>query len=300
MLAEVLEGLRVRSGGKWIDGTLGGAGHAAAILRASAPDGWLFGMDRDEDALNAARARLKEFADRFELKRGNFAELADWIPPASCDGVLLDLGVSSPQLDWAERGFSFMAEGPLDMRMDLRQPLTAADLVNRESENELANIFWKLGEERHSRRFARAIIEQRRVKPFTTTKELAEFIERLAPRHGKKTHPATQVFQALRIAVNDELGSLQRGLGAAVKVLKPGGRLAVITFHSLEDRLVKEFGRERARDYTFEGEVDVPELRKPGTPELRWVQRKAIRPGAAELKANPRARSAQLRVLEKI
>jgi 16S rRNA (cytosine1402-N4)-methyltransferase len=300
MLAEVLEALRVRPGGKWVDGTLGGAGHAAAILQASAPDGWLFGMDRDEDALNAARARLSEFAGRFELKRGNFADLADWIPPASCDGVLLDLGVSSPQLDWAERGFSFMAEGPLDMRMDLRQSLTAADLVNRESEFELARIIWELGEERQSRRFAKAFVEQRRVKPFTTTKELAKFIERLAPRRGKKTHPATQVFQALRMAVNDELGSLQRGLEGAVKILRPGGRLAVITFHSLEDRLVKEFGRERTRDYTFEGEVDVPELRTPSVPELRWVQRKAIQPSAAEVKENPRARSAQLRVLEKI
>jgi 16S rRNA (cytosine1402-N4)-methyltransferase len=208
--------------------------------------------------------------------------------------------VSSPQLDWAERGFSFMAEGPLDMRMDLRQPLTAADLVSRESEFELARIFWEFGEERQSRRFAKAIVEQRKVKPFTTTKELADFIEQLAPRHGKKTHPATQVFQALRIAVNDELGSLQCGIEGAVRILKPGGRLAVITFHSLEDRLVKEFGRERTRDYTFEGEVDVPELRKPRVAELRWVQRKAIQPSAAEVKANPRARSAQLRVLEKI
>ena len=300
MLVEVLEALRVRPGGKWADGTVGGAGHAAAILQASAPGGWLFGMDRDEDALNAARARLIEFAGRFELKRGNFAELADWVPPTSCDGVLLDLGVSSPQLDWAERGFSFMAEGPLDMRMDLRQSLTAGDLVNREREHELARIFWELGEERQSRRFAKAIVEQRKVKPFATTKELAEFIERLSPRHGKKAHPATQAFQALRIAVNDELGSLRHGLEAAVKILKPAGRLAVITFHSLEDRLVKEFGRERTRDYTFEGDVDVPELRKPRVPELRWVQRRAIQPSAAEVKANPRARSAQLRVLEKI
>jgi 16S rRNA (cytosine1402-N4)-methyltransferase len=300
MLVEVLEALRPRDGGKFADGTLGAAGHAVAVLQASAPGGWLFGMDRDEAALQAARQRLAEFAGRFELRRGNFSELADWVPPSSCDGVLLDLGVSSPQLDRAERGFSFMAEGPLDMRMDQRQPITAADLVNHESEFELARIFWEFGEERQSRRFARAIIEQRNVKPFTTTKQLAEFIERLAPRHGKKTHPATQVFQALRIAVNDELDSLRRGLEAAVKILKPGGRLAVITFHSLEDRLVKEFGRERTRDYTFEGAVDVPELRKPRVPELRWVQRKAIQPSAAEVKENPRSRSAQLRVLEKV
>jgi len=299
MLAEVLEALQLRAGSKVADGTLGGAGHAAAILQASSPGGWLFGMDRDGDALEAARQKLAEFAGRFELRRGNFSELGDWIPPASCDGVLLDLGVSSPQLDRAERGFSFQAEGALDMRMDQRQALSAADLVNKASEQELAKIFWEFGDERQSRRFAKEIVEQRKAKRFETTKQLADFIERLAPRQGKRTHPATQVFQALRIAVNDELGSLQRGLEAAVKILKPGGRLVVITFHSLEDRLVKEFGRERTRDYTFEGAVDVPELRKPRVPELRWVKRKAIRPGEAELDANPRSRSAQLRILEK-
>jgi len=300
LLAEVLEALRPRSGEKFLDGTIGGGGHAAAILQASAPDGWLFGMDRDDAALEAAGERLAEFSGRFELKRGNFSELGGWVQPSSCGGVLLDLGVSSPQLDRPERGFSFQTEGPLDMRMDRSQPFTAADLLNRESEFELARIMWEYGDERQSRRFAKAIVEQRKAKPFETTKQLAEFIERLAPRHGKKTHPATQVFQALRIAVNDELGLLERGLDAAVNVLKPGGRLAVITFHSLEDRLVKHFGNERTRDYTFEGEVDVPELRKPRVPELRWVQRKAIQPGAEEVRENARARSAQLRVLEKI
>ncbi|HWN96131.1 MAG TPA: 16S rRNA (cytosine(1402)-N(4))-methyltransferase RsmH [Methylomirabilota bacterium] len=300
MLAEVLKALQPRDGGRFVDGTLGAGGHAAAILRASAPGGWLFGVDRDEAALEAARQTLAEFAGRFELRRGNFSALAEWVSHSSCDGVLLDLGVSSPQLDRAERGFSFMADGPLDMRMDQRQEVTAADLVNRESEFEIARIFWEFGDERRSRRFAKAIVEQRRVKPFTTTKQLAEFIERLAPRGGRKTHPATQVFQALRIAVNDELSSLKQGLDAAVRVLRPGGRLAVITFQSLEDRLVKEFGRERTRDYAFEGAIDVPELRKPRVPEMRWVQRKAIQPSAAEVKENPRSRSAQLRVLEKV
>ena len=299
MLVEVLEAIQPRSGGKYADGTVGGAGHSAVILQGSAPDGWLFGMDRDGEALEAARRRLAEFAGRFELRRGNFSELADWIPPGSCDGALLDLGVSSPQLDWPERGFSFQTEGPLDSRMDRRQERNAADLVNGESEQELARIFWELGEERQSRRFAKAIFEQRKAKRFETTKELADFIERLAPRRGKRTHPATQVFQALRMAVNDELDSLRHGLEAAVKILKPGGRLAVITFHSLEVRAVREFGQERTRDYSFEGEVDVPEFRKPRVPELRWVQRKAIQPSAAEVNANPRSRSAQLRVLEK-
>jgi 16S rRNA (cytosine1402-N4)-methyltransferase len=214
--------------------------------------------------------------------------------------VLLDLGVSSPQLDAAGRGFSFQAEGPLDMRMDDRQTQTAADLVNDMDAEELAKIFWEFGDERDSRRFAKAIVHDRALRRFTTTRQLAELIERLAPRHGKKSHPATKVFQALRIAVNDEIGSLQRGLEAAVNILKPGGRLAVITFHSLEDRVVKEFGREKSRDYKFSGEVDVPELRTPVAPVLKWVSRKAILPGDAELVENPRSRSAQLRVLEKI
>jgi 16S rRNA (cytosine1402-N4)-methyltransferase len=301
MVAEVLAALNPRSPGRYADGTLGGAGHAAAILTASSPTGWLSGCDRDGAALEAARQRLAEsFAGRFELRRGNFLELADWVPAGSCDGVLLDLGVSSPQLDQAGRGFSFQNDGPLDMRMDDRQGVTAADLVNGESAEALAEIFWKYGDERDSRRFARAIVHDRAQRKFGTTRQLAELIERISPRHGRKAHPATKVFQALRIAVNDEIGSLQRGLAGAVKILRPGGRLAVITFHSLEDRLVKEFGRERTRDYTFSGGVDVPELRQPRAPEMKWVSRKAILPGETELAENPRARSAQLRVLEKI
>jgi len=188
----------------------------------------------------------------------------------------------------------------LDMRMDDRQSLTAADLVNGESAEQLAAIFWELGGERDSRRLARAIVHDRGQRPFTTTRQLAELMERISPRAGKKAHPATKVFQALRIAVNDEMGSLKQGLAAAVSLLRPRGRLAVITFHSLEDRVVKEFGRERSRDYTFEGGVDVPELRRPVVPELKWVSRKAILPGETELRENPRARSAQLRVMEKI
>ncbi|HTB82648.1 MAG TPA: 16S rRNA (cytosine(1402)-N(4))-methyltransferase RsmH [Candidatus Sulfotelmatobacter sp.] len=301
MAAEVLAALNPLPGGRYADGTLGGAGHAEQLLTASSPTGWLFGCDRDGVALEAARARLDEkFAGRFELRRGNFAELADWVAENSCDGVLLDLGVSSPQLDTAERGFSFQQDGPLDMRMDDRQRLTAAELVNSEDAETLAKIFWEYGDERESRRFARAIVHDRVLRKFETTKQLADLIERLAPRHGKKAHPATKVFQALRIAVNDEIGSLKKGLAAVVKILKPGGRLAVITFHSLEDRVVKEFGREKTRDYEFSGEVDVPELRTPVTPVLRWVSRKAVLPGAEELKDNPRARSAQLRAFEKI
>ncbi len=301
MAAEVLAALRPQPGGCYADGTLGGAGHAASILAASSPTGWLSGCDRDGAAVEAAQSRLAErFAGRFEVRRGNFSEMADWIAEASCDGVLLDLGVSSPQLDTAERGFSFQQEGPLDMRMDDRQSQSAADLVNELEVEPLAKIFWEYGDERDSRRFARAIVHDRAQHRFTTTRQLAELIERLAPRHGKKAHPATKVFQALRIAVNDEIGSLKDGLDASVKILKPGGRLVVITFHSLEDRVVKEFGRERTRDYTFSGGVDVPELRQPCVPGLKWVSRKAILPGATELEENPRSRSAQLRVMEKI
>jgi 16S rRNA (cytosine1402-N4)-methyltransferase len=301
MAAEVLDALKPMPGGRYADGTLGGAGHAAGMLAASSPTGWLFGCDRDGAAIEAARKRLAaSFAGRFEIRQGNFADLAGWIPEAACDGVLLDLGVSSPQLETPERGFSFQHDGPLDMRMDTRQTLTAAELMNNGSPDELARIFWELGGEHEARRLARALAHCREGRKFETTRQLAEAIERLSPRRGKKTHPATKIFQALRIAVNDEMGSLKRGLEAAVKILKPGGRLAVITFHSLEDRAVKKFGRERTCAYTVPGGVDVPELRQPRIPELRWVTRKAIPPGEFELNENPRSRSAQLRVLEKI
>jgi 16S rRNA (cytosine1402-N4)-methyltransferase len=300
MMAEVLSAIRPKPGGRYADGTLGGGGHAAAILTASSPNGCLYGCDCDGAAIEAATLRLTEFAGRFEIRRGNFSELSTWVPAGSCDGVLLDLGLSSPQVDQAKRGFSFQQDGPLDMRMDTRQTLTAAELVNSASEQELARIFWELGGERDSRRLARAIAMDRTQRRFESTGQLASLIERLTPRGGRKTHPATKIFQALRIAVNGELDSLPSGLAGALKILKSGGRLAVITFHSLEDRMVKEFGRARARDYTFTGGVDVPELREPRAPEVNWVNRKAVKPGAAELAENPRSRSAQLRVLEKL
>lgn len=300
MLAEMVAALRPQPGGRYADGTVGGAGHAAAILAASSPSGRLYGCDRDGEAVQAAERKLAGFSGRFEIRQGNFAELADWVPLGSCDGALLDLGVSSPQLDQAGRGFSFQQDGPLDMRMDRRRGLTAARLVNEASVEDLARVFWELGGERDARQFARAIAREREGRRFETTRQLAELIERLAPRRGRKTHPATKVFQAVRMAVNDEIGSLQQGLAGALKILKPGGRLVVITFHSLEDRIVKDFGRARARDYTFTGGVDVPELRRPRAPELKWLQRKALRPGAAEVMANPRSRSAGMRVMEKL
>jgi len=298
MVREVVEWLQPRDGSFLVDGTIGLGGHAAALLAASSPSGRLFGCDRDGDALEAAGRRLAEFAGRFELRRGNYAELRQWIERGTADSVLLDLGVSSPQLDRPERGFSFKS-GPLDMRMDTRQTVTAATLVNEVSAEELAKIFWEFGGERDARRFARAIVRDREQRRFTTTTQLAELIERLSPR-GKKTHPATQVFQALRICVNDEVSSLKTGLAGAIEILKRGGRLAVITFHSLEDRIVKDAARERARDYSYEGGVDVPELRQPRVPEIKILTRKAIKPGPTEVAENPRARSAQLRVFEKL
>jgi 16S rRNA (cytosine1402-N4)-methyltransferase len=300
MEAEVLRALRPSPESLIADGTVGGGGHAAALLRVSAPTGRLVGCDRDGMAVEAAKVRLSEFTGRFEIRRGNYAELADWLEPQSCDGVLLDLGVSSPQLDLPERGFSFQEDGPLDMRMDERQELTAAKLLREADAEELAGFFWRYGNEEKSRRIARAIVAEREIRPFERTRQLAELIERISPRAGRKAHPATKIFQALRMAVNNEIGSLQRGLEAAVRILKPGGRLAVLSFNSVEDRVVREFGRRLSRDYESPGEVDVPELRRPRPPLLRWVWRKALMPDEAELKENPRSRSAQCRVMEKL
>ena len=300
LLEEVLEALSPVSGGLYVDGTVGGGGHSEAILEACSPEGRLVAFDRDDWALEAAAKRLARFGNRLELHREAFAGLAKRLVKRPCDGVLLDLGVSSPQLDEAERGFSFQSDGPLDMRMDRRQPVTAEQLVNELEPEELAEIFWKLGGERKSRRIARAIVEQRSMQRLESTLQLAEVVERACPRRGARAHPATGVFQALRMAVNDELGQVERGLEAGWSVLKPGGRMAVITFHSGEDRAVKQFSRDLARPYTVRGEVDLPELREPREPLARELSRKAIKPSEAELDRNPRSRSAQLRVLEKI
>ncbi len=297
--AEVLEGLSPNEGGKYADGTIGGGGHAELILKAS-PGSWLGGSDRDGAAVEAASSRLAPFGKQVEIRQGSFATLPDWIGEETLDGVLLDLGVSSPQLDEPSRGFSLQQEGPLDMRIDHRQNETASDWVNSRSETELADLFWEAGGERRSRRIAKAIVNARIETKFESTTQLAEVVEGACPRRGRKTHPATRVFQALRIAVNDEMGELRRGLPAVCRLLKPVGRLAVITFHSGEDRVVKQFGRIEARDYDVPGEEDVPALRVPRPPRMRWVNRKAIRASEHELAANPRARSAQLRVLEKL
>jgi 16S rRNA (cytosine1402-N4)-methyltransferase len=279
---------------------LGGGHHARAILEASNPQGFLFGCDRDSEALARSKAYLAPYEGRFELREMNFSEMATWIPPASCAGVLIDCGVSSDQLVQPERGFSFQADGPLDMRMTQGEGATAADLVNELSEAELAKIFWEYGQEAESRRIARAIGKARQVRRLETTRQLAELIERVSPRRGQARHPATKVFQALRIEVNLEVKSLKSGLAAACSLLKPTGRLGVITFHSLEDRITKTWGRQMARDYTFKGEIDIPALRQAAVPQMKWVHTKAIRPSETEIAENPRARSAQLRVLEKL
>ena len=300
MPAEVLQALQPEEGGRYADGTIGGGGHAEMILEASKTGGWLGGSDRDGAAVEAASSRLAPFRGRFEIRKGTFGSLVDWIEPESLDGVLLDLGVSSAQLDCPDRGFSLLQDGPLDMRMDVEQPVTAATIVNGESEKRLADIMWRLGGERESRKIAKAIVRARGRSEIRTTKELTDIVEIVKPRRGRKTHPATKVFQALRIEVNDEFGELKQGLKSVSSLLKEGGRLAVITFHSGEDRIVKDYGRVETRDYDVLGEEDVPALRIDRPPRMRWVNRKAICATEEELAANPRARSAQLRVLEKL
>ena len=300
MLAEVLVALRPRSGGRYADGTLGGGGHAEALLEASSPDGRLCGCDRDPEAVAMAEHRLARFAGRFELRVGNFAALSDWLETGSCDGVVLDLGVSSMQLEAAGRGFSFVKDGPLDMRMDPRSGISAAEVVNEYPDDELARLFYEYGQDRNGRKIAREIKRVRSHEPIRTTRQLASLIERITPSRGDRLHPATRVFQSLRIHVNDELGILRAGLESAWRVVKPGGRLAVISFHSLEDRIVKNFGRSLARDYRVEGSTDIPELRRPARPECRWVSSKPLTPSPQELADNPRSRSAHLRVIEKL
>jgi len=300
MKAAAVGALQPAPEGVYVDGTVGGAGHASAILEASSPTGRLLGFDRDPLAIEVATERLSRFAGRFELYQGNFDSIGDCVADASCDGVLLDLGVSSPQLDQAERGFSFQSAGPLDMRMDRGRGRSAAELVNTLPVEELARLFFEFGEEPKARVMARAIGQRRAARPFETTLELAGLIESVCPRGGSRIHPATRAFQALRIAVNDEMGSLRRGLEAALRCLRPGGRLVVISFHSLEDRVVKEFGRAYARDYTVQGDVDRPEFRVPKMPELKVVTKKPVTADEAELRDNPRSRSAKMRVYEKI
>ncbi len=283
LLAETLELLAVSPGGLWVDGTVGLGGHAAAILRSSGPDGRLLGLDRDGETLERARATLGEFAGRVRLEQADYREIPQRLSGEAPSGILLDLGISSVQLDDPARGFSFQAEGPLDMRIDRSQRTTAADLVNRMRESELADLIYSCGEEPASRRIARAIVRARAEGPIRTTTELAEIVRRAAPRSRRPgLHPATRTFQALRIRTNRELDGLGEAIASAALTLAPRGRLAVIAFHSLEDRAVKESFRALAGR------------------GFRLLTRKPLRPGEEETRRNPRARSAKLRAAEKL
>jgi 16S rRNA (cytosine1402-N4)-methyltransferase len=296
LLDETLELLAVRPGGLWVDGTVGLGGHAAALLRATAPDGKLLGLDRDTETLERARTALGGFGDRVRLEAGDYREIPEQLGDQRADGVLLDLGISSAQLDDPERGFSFQADGPLDMRMDRREGETAADVVNHLPEKELADLIYAYGEERKSRRVARAIVRARERAPIRTTGELAEIVRRAVvggvprgrrrglhpatPRGSRRgIHPATRTFQALRIHVNHELDGLGEALEEIAHCLAPGGRLAVIAFHTLEDPAVKT----AFRDLSRRGH--------------RLLTKKPVRPTESEARDNPRARSARLRGL---
>ncbi len=292
LVSEVLSGLAPHSGGQYLDGTLGGGGHAAAVLAASAPDGRLLGIDADPAALAAAGTQLAAFGQRVMLAHGNFRDIGRLAREqgfAQIDGLLLDLGVSSHQIDTPERGFSFAADAPLDMRLDPTAGATAADMVNDTPESELADLIFRYGEERGSRRVARFIAEARRKRPIDTTLELADLVTRaLGGRHGK-IHPATRTFQALRIAVNRELESLEAALPQAVELLAPGGRMAIISFHSLEDRIVKLF---------FRAESGYGGSEQPA--RLQIITKKPIEATEQEARANPRSRSAKLRIAERV
>ncbi len=296
LLSETLEGLYVGDDGTYLDATFGRGGHARAVLAKLGPRGRLLLMDRDPAAVAAAR---REFASdaRVAIRHGNFADLADWDATlAGLDGVLLDLGVSSPQLDDAQRGFSFRADAPLDMRMDPTGGMSAADFLARANEKEIADVLWNYGEERMSRRIARAIVARRADAPIARTGELAELVAGIVGRPPSGKHPATRSFQALRIAVNGEMDALQRGLRAAVARLRVGGRLCVISFHSLEDRAVKQFLRDQSQAPATRRGLPPP---APESLSLRLIGH-AQMPGEAELARNPRARSAVLRVAEKL
>src|SRR5512138_3344606 len=294
---EIIHALQPRRGSRYVDGTVGAGGHARGILEASAPDGQLLGLDVDPQALALARKTLAPYEGRIHLAQASYtslhAQLAQYHWDA-VDGILLDLGASSMQFDMPERGFSFLQDAPLDMRFGPHVSQTAADLVNEYSERELADLLYQYGEERDSRKIARAIVKAR---PIHTTRELVAVIESVSPRRGDRVHPATRTFQALRIAVNEELASIQEVLPQAVTALRSGGRLAVISFHSLEDRIVKDIFREQSKDLINPPYERIYEQERSAV--LKEVNRKPLTPSDDEIKNNPRARSAKLRIIEK-
>ena len=298
LLHEALDALCIRSDGIYLDCTFGRGGHSRAILASLDEGGRLIGFDRDPSAVAAAQDLAKKDS-RFEIVHTAFSELEsalDSIAIARVHGVLMDLGVSSPQLDQAERGFSFQADGPLDMRMDPTSGQSAADWIARADTDEIADVLWVLGEERFSRRIARAIAEARKVEPIVTTAQLSKIVSDAQPKKDQNKHPATRTFQAIRLHINKELSEVEQGLEAAVKRLEVGGRLAVISFHSLEDRLVKRALRNASR--LPQGDPRMPLPDSVAKPRMRLMG-KAIKAGTGELGMNPRARSAVLRVAER-
>jgi 16S rRNA (cytosine1402-N4)-methyltransferase len=302
MPKEALDLLAPRSPGIYVDGTLGGGGHSRLILEASSPDGVLYGFDRDKSALTAASLKLAEYGSRFNPVHSNFAAMTDSLKSSGVtgiDGFLLDLGVSSHQLDTIERGFSFQTDAPLDMRMDNGSGATAADLVNELPESELTRIIRDYGEERWAQRIARFIVTARSENPLKTTMHLVDIIKGAIPNGAweERLHPATRTFQALRIATNDELGSLERGLAAGIALLKPGGRGVIISFHSLEDRIVKHTFRELAKGCICPRQL--PLCVCGNVPQVKILTSRALRPDDSETASNPRARSARLRAVEK-
>ncbi len=295
---EIIHALQPRRGGRYVDGTLGAGGHARGILEASAPDGQLLGLDVDPQAQAIARETLAPYEHRTHLAQASYTSLAAQLKTLKwelVDGILLDFGASSMQFDTPERGFSFQHDAPLDMRFGPGVVQTAADIVNSYSEGELADLIYEYGEERDSRKIARAIVKAR---PLHTTGQLVTVIEAASPRKGNRLHPATRTFQALRIAVNDELTAIREVLPQAVASLNPGGRLAVISFHSLEDRIVKDFFREQGKDLVNPPYEKLYEVERKAT--IKEVNRKPILPSEEETEDNPRARSAKLRIAEKM
>ncbi len=305
MLEAVVQLLRVKENGYYVDGTLGSGGHAEAVLSRLGDAGRLIGIDRDADALARCRKRLGGYGDRFLALHGDYRDMDALVRGAgfeAVDGVVLDFGVSSEQLDTPARGFSFRESGPLDMRMDQRSPVTAADIVNTWDEADLADLFFRYGEERGARRAARAIVARRATQVFRETLDLAEVLEQaLGRRHGTasaRRHPATRCFQALRIAVNDELNGIDAGLAAALNLLRAGGRMAVISFHSLEDRKVKHFFRAHAgREVAL---MQGGSRWEGALPKVDLLTRKALEASVEERGTNPRSRSARLRGIERV
>ncbi|CAG0977454.1 Ribosomal RNA small subunit methyltransferase H [Anaerolineales bacterium] len=295
---EIIHALQPKRGGRYVDGTLGAGGHARGILEACAPDGLLLGLDVDPQALALARETLAPYEGRTHLAQASYTTLAGQLADLhwdAVDGIVLDLGASSMQFDNAERGFSFMQDGPLDMRFSPQALQSAADIVNAYDEKDLADLIFRYGEDRDSRKIARAIISSR---PLRTTRELVAVIEKASPRRGNRVHPATQTFQALRIAVNEELSAVENVLPQAVTSLRRGGRFAVISFHSLEDRIVKDFFREQSKDLINPPYERIYKEERGAV--VKIINKKPIIASDEEVKSNPRARSAKLRIIEKL